>query len=235
MSTKEIFAARLLALREKNNLSRQELAAKLGITRSALEYYEKAKRTPDIEMIAKISKCFHVSVDYLFGLSEMPNQDENLQMISSYTNLDENALLALHLCTFGWGEEHFVQTVNKVIASPHFMGLVAHLEKAGAAVNKRTEATKKEIEYMNRHDALGDEQVVGPVRDSVDRHDLEVFRANQRVISILNQIYQKEITELNLVTNQREKKIKEIIQKSPAENYVEPEGDPDGEHHQETD
>lgn len=37
----------------------------LCISREALSYYENGKRSPDIDMLVKLSEYFHVSIDYL--------------------------------------------------------------------------------------------------------------------------------------------------------------------------
>ena len=47
MTTKEILAQRLFQLREEAKITRQKAAGDLGVTRAALEFYEKGKRTPD--------------------------------------------------------------------------------------------------------------------------------------------------------------------------------------------
>ena len=37
----------------------------LNISREALSYYENGKRSPDIQMLLRLSEYFNVSVDYL--------------------------------------------------------------------------------------------------------------------------------------------------------------------------
>lgn len=58
---------RIVMLRESENLTQQELAQKLGISRSALSHYEKNRRAPDYETLVKIAKYFHVTTDYLLA------------------------------------------------------------------------------------------------------------------------------------------------------------------------
>ena len=62
-TAKEILAERLIELRESNNLTQQELADKLGITRQSLSLYERAERTINIDVLMEISRCFNVSTD----------------------------------------------------------------------------------------------------------------------------------------------------------------------------
>lgn len=68
MTTKEILAQRLSQLREEAKITRQKAADDLGVTRAALEFYEKGKRTPDVGMIARLAEYYGVSADYLLGM-----------------------------------------------------------------------------------------------------------------------------------------------------------------------
>ena len=67
MATNETFADRLTKLRENTGKKRQEVADELEISRASLEYYEKGKRKPDIEVLAKIAEYYGVSCDYLLN------------------------------------------------------------------------------------------------------------------------------------------------------------------------
>lgn len=65
MNTKDIFASKLLETRENKGISRQKMADDLGISRASLEYYEKGKRTPDLNIISQISDYLGVSFYFL--------------------------------------------------------------------------------------------------------------------------------------------------------------------------
>lgn len=89
MATSDVFAERLTQLRKKKDLKRQQVADDLGITRASLEFYEKGKRKPDIEMTARIAKYFQVSADYLLGLSKTPSTDKDIKGVCDYTGLSD--------------------------------------------------------------------------------------------------------------------------------------------------
>lgn len=89
MTTGDLFAKRLTQLRKEKDLKRQQVADDLCITRASLEFYEKGKRKPDIEMTARIAKYYNVSADYLLGLSEGKKIDNELQAICKYTGLSD--------------------------------------------------------------------------------------------------------------------------------------------------
>ena len=61
---------RLKALREARKLTMQELADKLGVSKSMISYYEKGKKTPSVKTIDKMADTLNVSVDYLIGKSD---------------------------------------------------------------------------------------------------------------------------------------------------------------------
>lgn len=60
-----VFKDRLKGLREDRDLTQEELAEFLKITRSALGNYETGLREPDISTLVKISDFFNISLDYL--------------------------------------------------------------------------------------------------------------------------------------------------------------------------
>lgn len=210
MSVKETFANRILELRNDADITRQELADKLGITRSSLEFYEKAKRTPDIEMITKIAQFFNVSVDYLFGLVDIPVQDESIKMVARYTGLNNDALNMLHLCSLEQSKD-FVGTISKVVSAIDFLSLTTYIERAGVALNNRVEAMKNAIKFMKEHNAIGDSTVTSGVQESIDDYELQLFRATQSTIRITNQAYREEIKEISILEEEKTELYKQFL------------------------
>ncbi|BCS80621.1 helix-turn-helix domain-containing protein [Anaerocellum diazotrophicum] len=86
-----IFAMRLKELREKANLTQNELAEKLGIGRATLSNYELGVRKPDIDTLQKIAMYFDVSSDYLLGISSIKKRDflNSLGKITKEENIKE--------------------------------------------------------------------------------------------------------------------------------------------------
>lgn len=54
-------------LRQKYELTQEELANRLGVSRAALGNYEREKREPDIDMLIKMADTFKISIDELVG------------------------------------------------------------------------------------------------------------------------------------------------------------------------
>jgi len=55
----------LKEIRKEKKYSQLKVAMDLSISREALSYYENGKRSPDLEMLVKLSEYFNVSIDYL--------------------------------------------------------------------------------------------------------------------------------------------------------------------------
>ena len=67
----------LKALREERGLSQVELAKQLDISASAIGMYEVNSREPSDDIKTKIAEYFDVSIDYLLGVSDVRNPNEN--------------------------------------------------------------------------------------------------------------------------------------------------------------
>ena len=69
-------------LREKYNLTQQQIADELGIQRPTYSRYEKGERQPNYNLLIKIADYFNISVDYLLGKEENSQSlDEQLSEI----------------------------------------------------------------------------------------------------------------------------------------------------------
>ena len=64
------YGQRLAELRKANNMTQEQLAAKLNTSRSRIGMYEQGRRQPDFETQEAIADLFNVNIDYLFGRSD---------------------------------------------------------------------------------------------------------------------------------------------------------------------
>ena len=60
----------LKKIRKQKNLNQLKVALDLSISREALSHYENGKRSPDIQMLRKLSEYFGVSIDFLVNGEE---------------------------------------------------------------------------------------------------------------------------------------------------------------------
>ena len=63
------FGNTLKKLRIQERMTQQQLADRLGVTKSVVSYYELQERYPSPEILIKLASIFHVSTDYLLGIS----------------------------------------------------------------------------------------------------------------------------------------------------------------------
>lgn len=61
------FSNNLKALRAQKEMSQQELANSMGISKSALNMYERGERQPNFETLELIADYFNISLDFLLG------------------------------------------------------------------------------------------------------------------------------------------------------------------------
>ena len=69
MDVKREIAKNMKLVRKTRKLSQAQVAAFLGTTQGVISQYEKGITVPSVEILADFAVKFHVSLDYLFGLS----------------------------------------------------------------------------------------------------------------------------------------------------------------------
>lgn len=65
-----IFSERVAALMSEHGLNQKDLAAKAGVTESAISYYLKGVRTPRSDVLTRIANALNTSTDYLLGAGD---------------------------------------------------------------------------------------------------------------------------------------------------------------------
>ncbi|WP_018132709.1 helix-turn-helix domain-containing protein [Effusibacillus pohliae] len=68
---------RLKYVREKRNMSQLRVAQAIGISNVQLSRYEADERKPDPETLKKLAEFYETTTDYLLGLTDEPNTDNN--------------------------------------------------------------------------------------------------------------------------------------------------------------
>lgn len=84
------FGDRLKTLRIQNNLTQEQLAHRLGLTKSVISAYETGSRMPSYDILITISRIFKVTTDYLLGVERKKDVD-----LSGLTDNEKAALLNL--------------------------------------------------------------------------------------------------------------------------------------------
>ena len=82
---------RLKNLREDKDLSQQEVARALGVSREAVKMWENDERDIKTQGMIALADFYNVSVDYLLGRVECKSMDLDLQTVCSKTGLTQQA------------------------------------------------------------------------------------------------------------------------------------------------
>ncbi len=86
------FASRLRELIDTNNLTLPVLAEAIGVSRQAIGQWREGNTVPDILDLKKLAAYFHVSSDYLLGITDVGSQNMNTKNICEITGLSEDAV-----------------------------------------------------------------------------------------------------------------------------------------------
>jgi len=75
----------LQAIRKEKGFSQQQLANRLGVSRSTVAMWETGGSEPDIETLTKLAEIFNVSIDRLLnhesGTTQHVNDDEAMELL----------------------------------------------------------------------------------------------------------------------------------------------------------
>ena len=76
---------RIRELRQKKNLSQLQLSIELEVTQETISAYEHNKHLPSVAALMKLAQLFGVSMDYIMGISDVPQ----IAMFSGSSLADE--------------------------------------------------------------------------------------------------------------------------------------------------
>lgn len=77
MSNVILFGERLHQLRKQANLQQKDLAAEIGVSANAISMMERGNRETTLEKLVVLAEVFHVSTDYLLGITDDPSRRED--------------------------------------------------------------------------------------------------------------------------------------------------------------
>ena len=80
---------KILELRKKENLSQEQLAEKMNVTRQTISKWELNETTPDIKQAKELSKLFKISLD------ELTENDMTTLVMQKVSNTEKIAGLVL--------------------------------------------------------------------------------------------------------------------------------------------
>ena len=75
------FSEKLLTLRKANDMTQEQLAEKLDVSRQSISKWESGQATPELEKIIAMSAVFNVTTDYLLKSSEIDDLSVKTEML----------------------------------------------------------------------------------------------------------------------------------------------------------
>lgn len=87
-----ILSEKIITHRKENNLSQEELAYQLGVSRQSVSKWENGQSIPDLDKILKLSEIFSVSTDYLLKDDIEESLSDNIEERVERKNLTKVTL-----------------------------------------------------------------------------------------------------------------------------------------------
>ncbi|MBO5336369.1 MAG: helix-turn-helix transcriptional regulator [Lachnospiraceae bacterium] len=87
---------KLKSLRIEKKLTQKQVASRIGLAISAVSSYESGARYPSYDVLVKLARIFHVSTDYLLGITDTRNidvtglDDSEIELVSQLVNILRN-------------------------------------------------------------------------------------------------------------------------------------------------
>ena len=87
---------KLKSLRIEKNLTQKQVADRIGLAISAVSSYESGTRYPSYDALVKLARIFHVSTDYLLGITNTRNidvtglNDNEIELVSQLVDMLRN-------------------------------------------------------------------------------------------------------------------------------------------------
>lgn len=79
--TKLDLSEKIVKLRKNNNLTQEQLAEQLNVSRQSVSKWESGQALPDIDKIVALGEVFHVTTDYLMKPSELDELAMKTEML----------------------------------------------------------------------------------------------------------------------------------------------------------
>lgn len=112
---------KILKLRKQNNLSQEQLAEILGISRQSISKWESGQSIPELDKIVQISEIFGVSTDYLLKNSE-DYPEEITQLVNdnkpNYRKKKVRLIISIICISFSFLSIFVMWVISKINPAP---------------------------------------------------------------------------------------------------------------------
>lgn len=147
------FSKRIVELREAAGETQQELADAIGITRQSLSRYEIAARTVNVDVLGALAQHFHVSTDYLLGLSGCKSVEQDMQTACKVTGLSEKAIENVSNSPIfkpDWYKENLLEICCAILESKDFYCILRKISSVVSATEWETAFDSNEKEKISK-------------------------------------------------------------------------------------
>ncbi len=131
---------KILELRKKNNITQEELADKVGVSRQTISKWELGETAPDLKQAKELSKIFNVSLD------ELVDNDVKEIIAEKVSNTEKLAGLILKILKF-FGVIILVFVIFIIVAMALLVFVRKSANNGGRLVEKSITCTLHDEEY----------------------------------------------------------------------------------------
>lgn len=187
-----VFARNLRKLMERKDITQEELAKKAGCSRQAVSQYMDGSSVPNVDKLLGIADYFGVSIDYLLGRENKPNEKELINQICDYTGLSEEAIqfLSYNKALYNYSFIDFISPANLIdyLLKDSFIikGMADRAEKYRASLTSSIE-WQQLVVYQN---VAYDSAIDTDLKDCVDGAEYQFIRESSKILrAIEDQLY----------------------------------------------
>lgn len=117
MDTIKSLGSRIIELRKRDGISREELAKEFDIPYTTLRNYENGLREPGHVFLIKVALKFHVTTDYLLGIEE---QQKNAPAEDDKSDFDKQRLIHNYDKLNQRGKKKLVEESDDIASMPKY-------------------------------------------------------------------------------------------------------------------
>ncbi len=193
-------AFRAAFLELMGDMTIQEFADKLGLSRATVGFYAAGQRIPDAFGVKTIAEKCNVSADWLLGLSDERPIDCDIQLACRYTGLSADTVEYLHSLIgihkkYSFFRRLFHEFTSGKNCLDRLPQLIRNAAMSAVIAEKAPSDIRGTIGYPNPSIALSTNNSVGIIVSPADSSDLYLIAAEDMLRSSINEVVEQMLEE----------------------------------------